>query len=315
MKKVLTIKNLSLLTLLLCFTFFISCQNELEEEAIIENADDPVKGNGIQAKGPWQDVMWDDFGYFDSNKWSKTNRQDYNSWRCVYQGGQVSTGSWQGTNFLILRAEKLNNTQWKSGHVKSKNAYKYRPQEGEEFSFKARIKFNCFNNNGTWRPFHDTYGAWPAFWTVEEHKWPRNGEIDIMEGYTFGNGNNDKYASNLFFGWTAQEDGGGNILNSNQSTHYYSNLVSGSGGWTDFEMFWSKKNGVNKVVIKIGSNYVKTYNDNNVQGLNLNAFGAHNIILNLNIGSNDGIFQNWRNNVFGRAEMLVDYVHVRKRTI
>ncbi len=287
-----------------------SCSTEVEDEIITDSS---VKDDFIAAKaGPWQTIFWDGFDNFDSNKWTKTCcRTDYNSWRCVYDPGQVTTGSHNGESFLILRAEKFNDTQWISGHVKSKDTWK--PDNGEEIRFMAKIKFNAFNSNGTWRPFHDTYGAWPAFWTVNETNWPTNGEIDIMEGYTFGNGSNDRYASNLFYG----PNNDTSILNSSQSTKYYSGDVNAAGVWNDFEMRWRKNNnGWESVRIYVNGSLKKTYHNNNVDDLRLDLFSKHNVILNLNIGdSNNDIFDNSKNQVFGSAEMIVDYVLVQRRSL
>ncbi|AUP78389.1 glycoside hydrolase family 16 protein [Flavivirga eckloniae] len=308
-------KKLSLITMLLCLALITSCENELEEDQATENVSSSITTDKMStktstAKSAWQNIFWDNFDGFNWSKWSKTNRTDYNSWRCRYLPEQVFIGSWQGDTFLVLRAEKWNSNQWKSGHVKSKQ--NFRPGNNEELRFKARIKFNAFDNNG-WKPFHLTYGAWPAFWTVEENGWPTKGEIDIMEGYTFGQSWNDKYASNLFFGWQQ----GNNILNSSQSVNYYSNSVNAQGGWNDFEMRWSNQNGWNKVEIYVNNSLKKTYTNNNVSGLRLDQFSAHNIILNLNIGSNDELylFDNTKNNVFNRTEVLVDYVSVDRRTL
>lgn len=309
-------KKLSFTTVLLFFTLVIlmtSCESDLEEELLIENVadqEDALATDAVSAKSGWQNIFWDNFNWFNKKNWAKTNRKDYNSWRCRYMSNQVSIGSWRGETFLVLKAEKLNNSQWKSGHVKSKR--KFRPGKNEQIRFKARIKFNAFDYKG-WKPFHYTYGAWPAFWTVEENGWPTKGEIDIMEGYTYGKSWNDKYASNLFFGW----QGGKNILNSNQSTAYYNNAVNAHGGWNLFEMRWANRNGWNEVEIFVNNKFVKKYTNNNVNGLRLDVFSPHNIILNLNIGANDAfnLFDNRQINVFKRAEMLVDYVSVERRRI
>ncbi len=257
----------------------------------------------------WETVLWDDFDQFDFSKWSKTNREDYNSSRCRYLPEQVFTASDNGTSVLILKAEKWNDTKWKSGHVKSKQ--QFRPENNQEIWFKARIKFNSFNPDGSWRPFHDTYGAWPAFWTTEENGWPTKGEIDIMEGYTYGKSKNDKWASNLFFGW----ENGKSIINSEQSTHHYDNDVNAAGVWNDFEMRWKKVNELETVAIYVNQVIKKTYSNKDISNLRLDVFSAHNIILNLNIGSDGNIFQNKNNNVFDRSEMLIDYVKVQKRSI
>ncbi len=258
-------------------------------------------------RAPWQGIFWDDFNSFNANKWSKTQRADYNSWRCEYLPAQVETASWQGVSFLRLTAQKLNNTQWKSGHVKSKQ--NFRPGNNQEIRFRAKIKFDAFDPGFQWKPYSSTYGCWPAFWTVNETAWPTKGEIDIMEGYTFGNSNNDRYASNLFYGTSADN----NILNGEQTTKYYNDDVNGEGGWTTYEMRWSNKNGWNRVDIYVNGVRKRSYTNNNIDNLRLDRFAAHNIILNLNVGSDDGIFNNSLINVYERTTMLVDWVSVQRR--
>jgi len=305
-------------TTLLSLAFLYSCETESQaeelelttEETLFEVSDSGESAyNSDTNKAPWQGIFWDTFNSFDAGKWEVTERADYNSRICEYMADQVDTGTWEGTSFLRLTAQKLNDTQWKSGHVKSKR--KFKPGKNEEIRIRAKIKFDAFDPGYEWKPYSSTYGCWPAFWTVNETAWPTKGEIDIMEGYTFGTSRNDRYASNLFYGTSE----GTNILDGSQTTSYYNSSVNGEGGWTTYEMRWSNKNGWNKIEIYVNGTKKKTYSNHNIDNLRLDNFSSHNIILNLNVGSNDGIFDNSKIDVFERTTMLVDWVSVHKRSI
>lgn len=284
-------------------------EDQLLEISDIDTDEDEDEDDLDNNRAPWQGIFWDTFNTLNQNRWEITERADYNSARCEYKADQVDTGTWEGVSFLRLTAQNINSTKWKSGHVKSKR--KFKPGINEEIRFRARIKFDAFNPGYDWKPFSSTYGCWPAFWTVNESVWPTNGEIDIMEGYTYGNRNNDRYASNIIYGTSE----GANILNGSQTTNHYSNSVNGEGGWTTYEMRWSNRNGWNRVQIYVNGVKKKTYSNHNIDNLRLDNFSSHNIILNLNVGSDNGIFDNSRINVFERTTMLVDWVSVDKRSI
>lgn len=318
MKKPITQRSL-MFTLLLSLAVLYSCETEpqideelefITETQLLGITDAHEKSYDSDSnKAPWQGIFWDTFNTLDSNKWEITERADYNSARCEYMKDQVDTGSWEGISFLRLTAQELNSNTWKSGHVKSKR--KFKPSKNQEIRFRAKIKFDAFDPGFEWKPYSSTYGCWPAFWTVNETAWPTKGEIDIMEGYTYGSRSNDRYSCNIFYGTSP----GSNILDGNQTTQYYNNSVNGEGGWTTYEMRWSNKNGWNKIEIYVNGSKKKTYSNYNTDNLKLNKFSPHNIILNLNVGSDDGIFDNSQINVFERTTMLVDWVSVHKRSI
>ena len=161
-------------------------------------------------------------------------------------------------------------------------------------------------NGSTYMDFTQTYGAWPAFWTVQETNWPTEGEIDIMEGYSYGNSAN--YASNLFYGTST----GNNQLGNTCQKPY-----AVTSGWHMYDEYWANNNGVVTVTIQLDGNTVSTYTNSINGNLKLQNFGPHNIILNLCVGSNSnlGIFNNNSINLYSKTMMWVDYVTVDKCTL
>lgn len=283
---------------------FISCDDESENIEFIK--DDQQRYEDSQ-KSTWSTIFFDPFN--NLNSWTKTDRADYNSPTCFYRPSNVSIVNINGTNnALKLEARKTGSNSFQSGHVKSLRQFK--PENNQEIRFRGRIKLQSKNRNGNTLAFHKTYGAWPAFWTVEENGWPSKGEIDIMEAYTYGGANNDRYACNMFYGRNI----GRSDLNHGQTVQSYTQKIRPI-SWNIYEMRWRNKNGNITVSVYINGEFVKRYTNRLINNLRLENFTPHNIILNLNVGDNLGIFDNSRVNLFNRTEMMIDWVRVEKRSL
>lgn len=270
-----------------------------------ENSEDPItKKSNDDARlkaGPWQRVFTDNFDNTGSwSRWQRTSRFDYNSNVCQYDGGVPSIGNYDSRSVLVLTATK-NGNNWRSGHVKSN--YNFKPNTNEEYRVSAQIKLIA-QNGSSWTGFSSTYGVWPAFWTVQENNWPTQGEIDIMEGYSYGG--STKFASNLFYGTSTGQN---QLGNSCERTYGVSE------GWHTYDQYWKNQNGSVTVTIQLDGRTVATYTNSANGNLRLQNFGPHNIILNVCVGDNYGIFDRNRINVFSRTMMWVDYVTVDKRTL
>ena len=254
-----------------------------------------------RAVGPWQRQLTDNFDNASSfNNWIRTSRFDYNSNLCQYDAAVPSIANYDYRSVLVLTATKSGNV-WKSGHVKSR--YSFKPANNEEYRVSAQIKLIAMNGSN-YVGFASTYGAWPAFWTVQETNWPTSGEIDIMEGYSYGG--TTKFASNLFYGTTTGQNLMGNTCE---------RVYGVSEGWHMYDEYWKNVNGTVTVTIQLDGATVATYTNAANSNLRLQNFGPHNIILNLCIGDKYGIFDNSRINVFSKTMMWVDYVTVDKRTL
>lgn len=288
--------------ILICFAF--ACENE---EVILEEASNDLENiEEINGKaGPWSRQFTDNFNTNGNlNKWERThNRADYNSSRCTYRNWNAEIASLDGRSCLRLQAYESGNDSYESGHVKSN--FDFHPERNEEYRLTARIKLIAKQGNN-YKGFAETYGAWPAFWTVNERSntWPTRGEIDIMEGYSFGN--SARFASNLFYGENYLQ----NQLGTNAERGY--NLGE---GWHTYQQRWINRNGWVTVQIYVDGNRVASYNNNVDNDLELENFKDHNIIFNLNVGSDTGIFNNSRIDIFWNTYMYVDYVRLDKRSI
>jgi hypothetical protein len=238
-----------------------------------------------------------------AGNWQVTQRADYNSSICNYVSSAVTFGTEDGKGVMRLTATKIDSTHFNSGHVKSN--YSFKPANNEEYRVSASIKMVAMNG-ASYVGFASTYGAWPAFWTVQETAWPTKGEIDIFEGYSFGGTAN--FASNLFYGTAANQ----NLLGSTCQTNW-----GNSEGWHMYDEYWKNVNGAVTVTIQLDGVTKATYTNAKNGNLRLENFGPHNIILNLAVGSNAnlGIFNNANINLFSKTMMWVDYVTVDKRTL
>lgn len=336
----LTMKKLSIFSAIIAFLTisFIACETESVEETIVEETItdltiiddpdgyyseediDPYANEESGQRSTWTNVWIHNFNSLSN--WTKTSRFDYNSNICRYEPNQVSIVGIGGTNKAVRLKAQWTGSRYESGHIKSSNSRKYRPSNGQEYRFIAKIKLKGKNYQNQTRNFHNSSGAWPAFWTVDENSWPTKGEIDVMEGYTYGGSTStDRYASNIFYGTSVGSPTTQNTVN------YYSSSVGT--GYNTYEMRWAKKNNVETVKIYVNGSLKTTYTNSNSTGLNLNNFASHNTIFNLNVGSNDGIFGNNNSQVtIGKKRanqassrdikevyMWVDYLKIQRRSI
>ncbi|MFD0862081.1 family 16 glycosylhydrolase [Sungkyunkwania multivorans] len=312
-------KRLSFIAVALCFTF-ASCESELTEpldeknitiETLSEEIPEPdisepevVAVHERSARvGPWSDIISENFSSnsnIDDN-WIRTHgRYDYNSDLCYYVRWSPRLETLDGRQCLRLAAWKNGNT-YRSGHVKSRK--KFYPRRNEDIWVGASIKLLAKDGAG-YKGFNDTYGAWPAFWTVNEDPgvWPTQGEIDMMEGYSFGG--SARFARNLFYGTQT----GNNLLDNRLERRY-----EVSEGWHTYSMLWRNRNGAVDCHIYLDGQWLGVYWSGSDNDLNMEAFKDHNLILNLNIGDKHGIFNNSQINIFSTMNMYVDWVSVRRR--
>jgi hypothetical protein len=282
----------------------VSCKKtENASSSIPNNANFKGSISNSLATGSWNRVFQDDFNNSSSlSNWELANRQDYNSSICNYQSANVSFGTYDSRNVLVITADKANGSYY-SGHLKSN--YSFKPGINQEYRVSTQIKLIALNGSN-YTGFSSTYGAWPAFWTVQETNWPVQGEIDAMEGYSKAGSAN--FTSNLFYGTTANA----NLLG-NTCTKAY----NVSEGWHMYDEYWQNLNNVVTVTIQLDGVTVSTYSDSINGNLKLENFGPHNIMLNLCVGSNSnvGIFNNSLINLYTKTMMWVDYVTVDERSL
>jgi hypothetical protein len=286
-----------------------SCENA-EVSTISE--DSSKSSQRVAAVGPWTRQFTENFtvpssGSFNFSQWSRAARKDYNSNLCTYNSGVPKVEKQDFRDVLVINATKTGTDAYKSGLIKS--TYNFKPARNEEFRVSSQIKLIA-KDGATFKSFKQTYGAWPAFWTVQETNWPTQGEIDIMEGYSFAPAAS-RFASNLFYGTQT----GTNLLGNSFERNYPSSFdVDALSGWHLYDCYWKNVNGVVTVSTYIDGALIATYT--NSGSLKLENFGPHNVILNLNVGSNDNSFiDKAKINLFSSTSMWVDYVTVDKRTL
>ena len=273
----------------------LSCSKETAAPDTVS----PVPTPRLKAASGWVNVFTDNFDQTGNlSKWIAAERFDYNSKLCKYLALVPHIASCDNLSCLEITATKNGNI-WNSGFLTSK--FSFKPALNEEYHTSAKIKFTALKGLN-YVDFFTTYGAWPAFWTVQGNQWPAYGEIDIVEGYTYGT--YARYAANVIYGK------GRNALGTTCERPY-----SVSEGWHVYDQYWANAGGKVTVTILRDGIQVATYTNAVNSKLKLENFGPHTIMLNLNVGDNYGIFNNSLINVMDKTMMWVDYVSVDKRTL
>lgn len=302
-------KKLSLLSLALTYVIgsasFLDNPVRLSESQLVN-----IKSTSKITTAPWVKQFEDTFDVGSPlSQWTKEQRSDYNSPYCDYHSS-VPTTQWRdGKQCLEIKTKKLSNNKYQSGFITSH--YQYKPENNTEYMLSANIKLTAMDG-GAYRSFTETYGAWPAFWSVQGNGWPTKGEIDIMEGYSFAQ-SRSRFASNLFYGTVI----GTNLLGNSAERNYPDNFdINANNGWHFYESFWKMKNNAVTITIKVDHVTVAVYTNSSTTNLNLNSFEEHSIIFNVNVGSKDSSFIDPNKiNLFSTVMMWVDDVSVYKRAI
>jgi hypothetical protein len=280
--------------LILSALLLASCMKEPAETEQLSAAAPRLK-----SAGAWERVFTDEFTPGGTlSQWIAAERFDYNSKLCKYLASNPQLSTCEGAGCLVLTATK-NGSIWNSGFLTSK--FSFKPALNQEYHTSAKIKFTAIQGS-VYKDFSSTYGAWPAFWTVQGNQWPAYGEIDIVEGYSYGT--YARYAANLFYGR------GRNVLGTTCERPY-----PVPEGWHVYDMYWANTAGSVSVTIQLDGVTVASYTNAANSKLKLENFGPHTIMLNLNVGDNYGIFNNKLINVLDKTLMWVDWVTVDRRSL